>query len=78
MRDRHITRACRACSAPMARQLDTCWRCGAPWATAAPQQRAKPSAVPLAAVAAARLDAAPLASTVGAATDGWDDDGGAA
>jgi hypothetical protein len=28
MRQRHIPRVCRACHAPMARQEDTCWRCG--------------------------------------------------
>src|SRR5215213_3736474 len=32
MRDRHLPRLCRACRGPMARQQDTCWRCGAPWA----------------------------------------------
>src|SRR4051794_37904708 len=35
MRERHFPRACRSCRAPMARQEDTCWRCGAPWASAA-------------------------------------------
>ena len=34
MRERHFPRVCRACRAPMARQEDTCWRCGAPWASA--------------------------------------------
>ena len=33
MRDRHLPRLCRACHAPMARQEDTCWRCGTQWAT---------------------------------------------
>jgi predicted amidophosphoribosyltransferase len=31
MRDRHLPRLCRSCEAPMARQEDTCWRCGAEW-----------------------------------------------
>ncbi len=31
MRDRHLPRLCRSCEAPMARQEDTCWRCGVPW-----------------------------------------------
>jgi hypothetical protein len=31
MRNRHFPRLCRACNAPMARQEDTCWRCGTPW-----------------------------------------------
>ena len=34
MRDRHIPRLCRACHAPMARQEDSCWRCGEHWVTA--------------------------------------------
>ncbi len=33
MRERHFPRVCRSCSAPMARQEDTCWRCGTQWAT---------------------------------------------
>jgi hypothetical protein len=33
MRDRHVPRLCRSCHAPMARQEDGCWRCGAPWAS---------------------------------------------
>ena len=32
MRNRHIPRLCRNCKAPMARQQDACWRCGAQWA----------------------------------------------
>jgi hypothetical protein len=33
MRDRHIPRLCRSCWAPMARQEDACWGCGAQWAS---------------------------------------------
>ena len=33
MRDRHLPRLCRACHAPIARQNDTCWRCGTQSAT---------------------------------------------
>ena len=33
MRDRHFARVCRSCQAPMARQEDSCWRCGARWAS---------------------------------------------
>jgi hypothetical protein len=33
MRDRHLPRLCRSCHGPMARQEDTCWRCGTRWAT---------------------------------------------
>ena len=31
MRDRHLPRLCGHCHAPMARQEDTCWRCGTQW-----------------------------------------------
>ena len=31
MRDRHLPRVCHNCSAPMARQEDSCWRCGTVW-----------------------------------------------
>lgn len=31
MHDRHVARLCRSCRAPMARQEDACWRCGAQW-----------------------------------------------
>jgi hypothetical protein len=33
MRDRHVARVCRSCQAPMARQEEACWRCGARWAS---------------------------------------------
>jgi hypothetical protein len=33
MRERHFPRVCRSCGAPMARQEDTCWRCGTQWAS---------------------------------------------
>ena len=33
MRQRHFPRLCRTCRAPMARQEDTCWRCGVRWAS---------------------------------------------
>jgi hypothetical protein len=33
MRERHFPRVCRSCHAPMARQEDTCWRCGTDWAS---------------------------------------------
>jgi hypothetical protein len=32
MRERHFPRVCPACSAPMARQEDSCWQCGTRWA----------------------------------------------
>jgi hypothetical protein len=31
--NRHTPRLCQTCDAPMARQTDTCWKCGATWAT---------------------------------------------
>ena len=33
MRDRHFPRVCGSCRAPMARQENTCWRCGTQWAS---------------------------------------------
>src|SRR5437899_727897 len=33
MRERHFPRVCRSCHAPVARQEDSCWRCGARWAS---------------------------------------------
>jgi hypothetical protein len=33
MHDRHLPRLCRSCRAPVARQEDGCWRCGAQWAS---------------------------------------------
>jgi hypothetical protein len=33
MRDRHVPRLCRSCQSPMGRQEDSCWRCGARWAS---------------------------------------------
>jgi len=31
MLSRHFPRLCRSCDAPMARQEDICWSCGAAW-----------------------------------------------
>jgi hypothetical protein len=31
MLHRHVPRLCRSCQAPMARQDETCWRCGIEW-----------------------------------------------
>jgi hypothetical protein len=33
MRERHFPRLCHHCQAPMARQENTCWRCGTAWAS---------------------------------------------
>jgi hypothetical protein len=47
MRDRHIPRLCRSCHGPMARQEDSCWRCGAPWAAEpGPRPALKAAAAP--------------------------------
>lgn len=35
MRNRHFPRLCGSCAAPMGGQDDSCWRCGAPWASEA-------------------------------------------
>jgi predicted amidophosphoribosyltransferase len=64
MRDRHFPRLCGHCHAPMARQEDTCWRCGTPWASER-RPRTALHAVSEAPPAEARLQ-----------TDRWIDDGG--
>lgn len=53
MRDRHHPRVCRSCQAPMARQQDSCWRCGTQWTsedapstTLRPASRARPAVMP--------------------------------
>lgn len=33
MRQRHAPRLCQSCRGPMARQAQTCWRCGTQWAS---------------------------------------------
>ena len=33
MRERHLPRLCQSCRGPMARQAETCWRCGTQWAS---------------------------------------------
>ena len=80
MRDRHFQRVCSSCRAPMARQEDSCWRCGAQWASEdgprttlkviaggalAADRSELPSAVHARAASDARLDA-----------DRWANDGG--
>lgn len=85
MRERHFPRVCHSCQAPMARQEDTCWRCGARWASeAAPRTTLQVVAggVPThAARAADRRIAIALADNALRATelrqdaDRWFDDG---
>jgi hypothetical protein len=58
MRERHFPRVCRSCSAPMARQEDTCWRCGTQWVSEdAPHPALKVIAGGARGVPGARLDA---------------------
>jgi hypothetical protein len=33
MRQRHVARLCQSCQAPVGRQEERCWRCGAQWAS---------------------------------------------
>jgi hypothetical protein len=74
MRQRHVPRLCQSCRGPMARQAETCWRCGTRWASEdEPQTRLRviPGGLPAAAagneraVSAARID-----------MDRWADEGG--
>lgn len=74
MRERHLPRLCRACRAPMARQGDTCWRCGTQWATE-DRPRTSLRVIP----GGASTDAAGTARAVSesrAAMDRWVDEGG--
>jgi predicted amidophosphoribosyltransferase len=86
MRDRHFPRLCRSCDRPMARQEDTCWRCGAQWASEAAARTSmnavarKVPTLPAAARArrfAAAVPAIPsAASQARADADRWLDEGG--
>ena len=52
MRQRHVPRLCQSCRGPMARQAETCWRCGTQWASedeTRPLLRVIPGGVPAAA-----------------------------
>jgi hypothetical protein len=86
MRERHFPRVCRFCQAPMARQEDPCWRCGARWASddaprttlrviagGAPTQVA---GAPHPRIAVAVPDAARAATEARLDTDRWVNDGG--
>jgi predicted amidophosphoribosyltransferase len=48
MHNRHIPRLCRACTAPMAGQENTCWNCGAAY-TSVDRTTPRPAAPPVAA-----------------------------
>ena len=65
MRERHFPRVCHTCQAPMARQEDTCWRCGTRWISedeplttltvlAGGRQADRPDPLPVAAEASVR------------------------
>lgn len=61
---RHITRLCDACGAPMARQENDCWRCGAACST---------SAAPIRPIGKGPASAAALTRI---ALDRWTNEGG--
>jgi hypothetical protein len=73
MRQRHVPRLCQSCRGPMARQAETCWRCGTQWASEDEPRtllRVIPGGVPAAtgsqrAVSPGRID-----------MDRWADEGG--
>ncbi len=80
--NRHIPRLCRSCDAPMARQEDKCWSCGAVW-----DDRATPDAAAVAAPDAGAATAGPVAHVSGSTsksasqltrvdTERWADEGG--
>jgi predicted amidophosphoribosyltransferase len=86
MRNRHFPRLCASCQAPMARQQDACWRCGAQWGS---EQRPPTTLRVIPGAAPAQVDraighriAAVVATQVHAATplradlDRWTDEGG--
>jgi hypothetical protein len=66
MRDRHHPRLCHSCHGPMARQEDTCWRCGAPWAA----QERRPAKLRLTVPAVLTIPGGRIAEPVGAARSG--------
>jgi hypothetical protein len=72
MRDRHLPRLCRACHGPMARQQDTCWRCGATWAS----EQEAPKTLRLVPAAPTVADDNAAAAAAGVDTDRWVDEGG--
>jgi RNA polymerase subunit RPABC4/transcription elongation factor Spt4 len=86
MRDRHIPRVCRSCKAPMARQEDTCWRCGTQWASEdAPRTtlkviaggaRAEVADGPPPVIAVALTNGARAASDARLDADRWTNEGG--
>ena len=83
MRDRHFPRLCRSCQAPMARQEDDCWRCGAPWVmegarSPSPSSRARaaPTHVARSLAPVVVADDARATAQAQLAADRWADEGG--
>jgi hypothetical protein len=86
MRERHFPRVCRSCRAPMARQEDTCWHCGARWASEdGPRTTLKVTvggargpipAGPRPTIAVAVATTARAASDAGLDADRWANEGG--
>jgi predicted amidophosphoribosyltransferase len=75
MRDRHFPRVCSSCRAPMARQEDTCWRCGTQWAS-----EDGPRTTLTLIAGGAQTEARPAAAIAVAASnaDRWANEGGSA
>ena len=74
---RHFTRLCRACEAPMARQEDSCWRCGSLWTADDLEPTPRRSAAVVAAPPTrARAEWAHAARAAQLDDDRWADDGG--
>jgi hypothetical protein len=73
MRERHFPRLCRSCRAPMARQEDTCWRCGTEWA---PEAEPRTTLRLIAGGARPAAPTARAASEAGADADRWTNEGG--
>jgi hypothetical protein len=76
MRNRHLPRLCRSCGGPMARQEDTCWRCGARWADE-PQRAAKLRVVLPAVLTMPDVCTADAAGAANVDADRWPNEGGA-
>jgi len=75
MRDRHLPRLCSSCHAPVARQEDSCWRCGTRWASQdRPATILRLAVPPVLTIVAADIVDAPGAA--GLDVDRWVSDGG--
>lgn len=70
--NRHFPRLCGSCGAPMARQEDSCWRCGVVWGEVLKDRPEPPSVV----AAAAPVIARDTLSLSELDTDRWMNEGG--